>query len=95
MPTPARCFARGRRSIRTAQKSIPTAGGRRSRRRPPSVCSSVTFTLTEVVGNGTSGSTTVSVTPGFTGTLAATAAGLNLATVDTVTVPKGAAGTTT
>ena len=55
----------------------------------------MTFTLTEVVGNGTSGSTTVSVTPGFTGTLAATAAGLNLATVDTVTVPKGAAGTTT
>ena len=50
---------------------------------------------TEVVGTGTSGSTTVSVTPGFTGTLAATAAGLNPATVGTVTVPKGVAGTTT
>lgn len=50
---------------------------------------------TEVVGTGTSGSTTVSVTPGFTGTLAATAAGLNPATVGTVTVNKGAAGTTT
>ena len=50
---------------------------------------------TEVVGTGASGSTTVSVTPGFTGTLAATAAGLNPAKVDTVTVAKGAAGTTT
>ena len=42
---------------------------------------------TEVVGTGTSGSKTVSVTPGFTGTLAATVAGLNPATVGTVTVP--------
>ena len=50
---------------------------------------------TEVVGTGTSGSKTVSVTPGFTGTLSATVAGLNPATVGTVTVPKRAVGTTT
>jgi len=49
----------------------------------------------EVGGTGTSGSTTVSVTPGFTGILSATVAGLNPATVDTVTVSKDAAGTTT
>ena len=50
---------------------------------------------TEVSGSGTSGSKTVSVTPGFTGTLAATTAGLNPATVGTVTASKGADGTTT
>jgi len=49
----------------------------------------------EVVGTGTSGSKTVSVTPGFTGTLNATTAGLNPATVGTVIVAKDAVGTTT
>jgi hypothetical protein len=50
---------------------------------------------TEVSATGTSGSKTVSVTPGYTGTLTATVAGLNPATIGTVTVPNGAAVTTT
>lgn len=50
---------------------------------------------TEVLGTGASGSTTISVTPGFTGTLAATTVGLNPATVGTVTAALGAGGTTT
>ena len=49
----------------------------------------------EVSDTGTSGSKTVSVTPGYTGTLTATVAGLNPATVGTVTVLNGATVATT
>ena len=52
-------------------------------------------TPVEITGRGTSGSTTVTVKPGFTGTLNADVAGLNPATVDTLPTAKGSASTAT
>ncbi|MEI2777489.1 MAG: S8 family peptidase [Tetrasphaera sp.] len=49
----------------------------------------------EVTGTGTSGSKPVTVSPGYTGTLSSTVAGLEPATVNTTTTPKGAATTVT